>query len=354
MSLATLNGAAIARATVQVPAWGLWFADVDLTDEIELAGRVTLVIGDVTASGTIVSGGAIHGKAAYRVVGGAGGWGKTVPRAGYSNDAGVRILNVLADAALACGETLAGALTTALGPHFARAEGPAYRTLNALAPQAWYLGFDGVTRFGARPVTAYAGAGARTRVSPAPGVVEIATEEIAALIPGVTIDESLPASDVEYSLTAKRLTVKVYTGRKRSRRLQAFALLLDALDPSRIYRAAYEFRVIAQTGERLHLQPARVAIGMPELTNVPVRPGMAGLKAQVAPGSLVVVQFLDGDPSRPCVTNHDAPDAPGWMPIELDLGGPGALGVARLTDAVQAGPFAGVITFASTRIKAAL
>jgi len=81
---------------------------------------------------------------------------------------------------------------------------------------------------------------------------------------------------------------------------------------------------------------------------------MAGLRADVQPGELVLVVFADADPSRPCVVAHDAPDSPGWMPLALELGGPGALGVARITDAVQAGAFAGVITFASARVKASI
>ncbi len=66
------------------------------------------------------------------------------------------------------------------------------------------------------------------------------------------------------------------------------------------------------------------------------------------------MQFIDRDPSRPCVTHHAQPDDPGWMPLTLELGGPGALGIARLGDTVQAGPYSGVITGASARIKAAL
>jgi hypothetical protein len=93
---------------------------------------------------------------------------------------------------------------------------------------------------------------------------------------------------------------------------------------------------------------------LPDLQGVQVRPGMAGLKCKALLGSLVVVQFLDADPSRPAVTAFDAPDAPGWMPLELDLGGPAALGVARMTDPVQAGPFSGVIVSGSLRVKAAL
>jgi hypothetical protein len=42
------------------------------------------------------------------------------------------------------------------------------------------------------------------------------------------------------------------------------------------------------------------------------------------------------------------------MPLTLELGGPGALGVARTTDAVVAGPFGGTIVGGSARVKASL
>jgi len=80
--------------------------------------------------------------------------------------------------------------------------------------------------------------------------------------------------------------------------------------------------------------------------------GPAGVKARVTPGALVLVSFVDADPSRPVVVAHDDPDAPGWMPLELDLGGTDLRGIVRLGDAVQAGPFAGVTTLASLRVKA--
>ncbi len=339
---------------MQVPAWGIWWADVSLAEAEVLTGAQTLTLAEVSCACTIVSGGAAHGTASYRVVGGAGGWSKLLPRKPYLNDAGLLASKVLADAAREAGETLAGVPTTRLGPHFARAEGLASAALHLLAPRAWYLGLDGVTRFGARLTVAYTGDGARTRVDTAGAIVEIATEQIAQLVPGVTVDGSAPATDVEYLLDAKRLTVRVYAGARASRRLEAFARMLDALDPGRKYRGCYEFRVVTQAGERLNLQPVRASAGLPDLANVPVRPGVSGCRANVMLGELVMVAFADADPSRPFVFAHDSADSPGWMPLSLELGGPSALGVARVTDTVQAGPWSGVITGSSARVKACL
>lgn len=320
MSLATLEGVTVTRANVQVPAWGLWWAGVDLDDDRTLSGRVTLQLADVSLSGTIVSGGTHNGRAYYRIVGGAGGWGREVPAKSYNDDAGVRVSTLLTDLARAAGEQVTDIPSTRVGPHFARSKAGAYLTLNGLAPRNWHVDFAGVTRIGLRPTAAFAGSEPRTRVDPAGSIVEIAAERIASLVPGVTIDGSQPATDVEYELDSTRLTVRVYAGRTLARRLAAYAKLLEGLDPWRRYRGVFEFRVVTQSGHRLNLQPVRVASEMPDLANVPVRPGASGLRATVALGERVLVSFIDGDPSRPCVTSHEEPGSPGWNPQLIELG----------------------------------
>jgi hypothetical protein len=377
MTLGAVNGFACTRMRVQVPAWGAWWVDADLVEPQALAGRVTVTLADLTLSGTIVSGGVAEGRASYRIVAGAGGWGRTLGAKAYTSDALVKISTVIGDAAREAGETLGALPTTRMGPHYARTAGIASATLNSLAPRAWYVDFAGVTQLGARAATAYTGDGTRTKIDPAGRIVEVATETLAALVPGVQVDGALPATDVEYDLDAKRLTARVYSAPRTTRRLDALARIFEALFPDLKYRGTYEFRVVTQDGERLNLQPVRAATGMPDLARVPVRPGMAGLRANVALGSLVLVTFVDADPSRPVVVAHDAPDAPGWMPLTLELGGPGALGVARVTDAIAAGtlsfapgppaaltyngipvtvgtPIVGTVSAGSARIKAVL
>jgi hypothetical protein len=360
--LASINGNTCTQARMQISAWGNWWLDVDMVDPVLLAGPVSIAFADIAAQGTIASGGVANGKAAYRIGGGALGWGKQLKAKGYANDAGVKLATVLGDAAQECGETLADIPATRLGTNYARGGVPERSSnsgsalLNALAPRNWYVDFAGVTHIGQRPTTIYTGAGARSRVDPQGAIIELATETIGALVPGVVVDGSQPASDIEYMLDATRLTVRVYAGRASSpasRFNEALAKIVESLFPDMRWRGTYEFRVIDQNGERFDLQPVRVATGMPDLSNVPVR-GPAGVKAIVQPGELVCVSFLDADPSRAYISAHDAPDGPGWMPLFCLLGEEPQLGVARLTDGVIAGGFAGAITFASTRIKAGL
>lgn len=355
MSTATLNGATASRARVQVGAWGCWFADVDLTTPEALSGAATLVIADQTFQGTVLSGGAFDGRAAYRIVGGKGQHGKPLPKKGYINDAGVSLATVLRDAATSAGETLGALPTTKLGPHYARPEGT---TLGDLLAEHfhrnWYVDFAGVTQLGQRPATTYTGTAPRTRTDPAVGVVELAVDSLAGIVPGVQVDGALPATDVEIEVTPDRITARIYHGLRTtatSRLNEALAAIVRSLFPRLAYAGTWEFRVTSQSAERLNLQPARVASGMPDLRNVPVRPGVAGAKAKVALGELVLVAFADCDPSRPQVYAHDAADAPGWMPLEITIGGPLAFPIAYQGSPVQAGPFSGANVGGSTLAK---
>jgi hypothetical protein len=354
MSITTLNGASVTRARAPVPAWGRWWADLDLAEPVDQSGAAALVVAGQAMAGTIVSGGAANGRAAYRVVGGAGGWGRNLPAKSYNDDGGVRLRTVLGDAAAEVGETIADVPNTLLGPHYARPAAPAYELLNLLAPRNWHVDFAGVTRIGLRAATTYTGTAPRVRVDTLARVIDLAVDSVTGLVPGVQVDGHEPATDVEFNLTPERLTARVYyAASPLAARLRAWAEILAGLDPRARYRGTFEYRVVTQAGERLNLQPVYAASNMPDLANVPVRLA-PGVKALHALGSLVLVAFADADPSRPAVIAGDAADAPGWMPLQLELGGPAALGVARVGDKVICGPYAGVIVEGSARIKAAL
>lgn len=354
---ASIDGVPVTKARVQIPAWGRAWADVDLAEPVDFVNgsHKTLEIGGVSVAVTIASGAAAHGRAGYHAVAGKGGWGKPLSPKSYLDDAGTRSALILSDAAAECGETITGLPTTRGGSHFARSDGPASDVLHALAFRNWYVGLDGVTRIGRWPVTTYAGDAPRTKVDTISNTIELATESVVGLVPGVVVDGMAPALDVEYLLESSRLTVRVWGGASfTSRRIEAMRKIFDALDPRRKYRGSYEFRVVTRSGERVNLQPIRASSGFGDLAKVPIRPGLAGTRADVKLGSAVVVSFLDADPSRPFVYAHDHADSPGWMPDAIELGGPGALGVARITDTVQAGPFAGAITGCSATVRARL
>lgn len=148
-----------ARACMlQVPEFGVWIADVDFDSVVALSGRVTLVIGKAALSGTIdpaFSG--TFGEATHvRIVAGAGGWSKLLPPKPYVNDAGVKLSNVLQDAASAVGETLILETDRRMNAHYVRTTGPASRVLNLLAP-SWWVDYAGTTRVATRTTSEASG-----------------------------------------------------------------------------------------------------------------------------------------------------------------------------------------------------
>jgi len=146
---------------------------------------------------------------------------------------------------------------------------------------------------------------------------------------------------------------------KTSRRLEALRRILEALDPDRRFRGVYEYRVVSQSFDRVALQPIRVSTGMPDLQRVLVRPGIAGTRSDLMLGSRVLVAFIDGTQSRPVIIAFEDAEGAGFVPIKTEIKASaeinlanGVLGVARITDPVVAGPWAGSITGASLKVRA--
>lgn len=328
---ATLNGTRVLDARLSIPGWGASYHDVTLEGEVSLTGAVTLLVSDLTIKGTILTGGVGQGRSFYRIVAGAGGWPKSLPKKSYANDAGVKLATVIGDAAAAAGETLDATTVdqqARLGPAFARVDGePAARVLEQLAPSAWYVGEDGKTRLGARaPTTFTTKLSQISQLDLARGTVTIASDTIAALLPGVSV-AGLNAIDVEHTYSVQDgLRTRIW-GRQAgatSRRLRALRAIVDQLDPDRKFRGLYEYRIVTQSGERLNLQAVRVSTGMPDLQRVYVRPGLPGCKAQHKLGARVLVGFVNADPTFPVVLSYEDAEGGGFLPTLLELAGGGS------------------------------
>lgn len=333
-------GHVVTDARLTIPAWGASYVDVSLDGETALSGAVTLSMADLSWQGTVLSGGPAQGRSYFRAVAGAAGWGKTLSRRSYANDAGVKLLKILSDAAGEVGETFDPSTidpSASVGPYFVRPADLACRLLEQLAPNAWYVGEDGKTRLGSRPATTLpAPATATSQVDLARGTVTLASDSIAGILPGLSVG-GLVAVDVEHSADAKEgLRSKIWgaQGAGLSRRLAALRAIAAQMDPDRNFRAVWEYRIVTQDVERLNLQAVRVSTGMPDLQRVIVRPGVPGVKANYALGATVLVGFVNADPSRPVVLAFTDAESGGFVPTLTMLAGGGAA-VGRVGDSVQ-------------------
>jgi hypothetical protein len=330
---ATLNGHRAISARVSLPSFGCWYADTMLDGDVTLSGDVTLVVADLTLQGHVLAGGPDKGRSPFRIVGGKGGWGKSVPRKSYNNDGGVKLSTVLVDAAQAAGELLDTKTIDSqarLGPAFVRPTGPAGRVLETVAPSAWHVGEDGVTRLGKRAASTFQDKAPRTtHIDKARSKVTLAAESISKLVPGVSVD-GFEAVDVEHETSKDGLRTTIWGKRQAnaSRRLTAFRAILDQLDPGRAFRGVWEYRVVTQSGDRLNLQAVRTSSGMPDLGRVMVRSGVAGAKSMLTPGSRVLVGFVDEDPGRPVVLAFEDWDGSGFKPLTTSIDATTAISLA--------------------------
>lgn len=325
VAVATLAGHRATSARVSLPAWGCWWAEVSVDGEVTLTGSVELKIADLTLKGTVLSGGPDKGRSHFRIVAGAGGWGKVIPKQDYVDDAGVRMSKVLANAADACGETFDASTVGSserVGPKFVRREAPAARVLEQLVSGRWYVAEDGVTRVGRRPSKPLEEKVTIGPVDRALGTVTIAADSIAGILPGIVV-AGLEAVDVEHEISSEGLRSTIWATRdataRASRAVGAIARIVEQLDPNRDFRGVSQYRVVTLEGKRLNLQPVRVSTGMPDLRRVRVMPGVAGCDAQVALGARVLVAFADADPGQPFVVAFEDAEGEGFVPTTLNL-----------------------------------
>ena len=322
MSAATLAGAIVTRATIVIPRWGIWWADVQVASDVALSGRVELKVEDLTLSGTIAHGAPYRGVGWYRIVGGAAGWRTQIPERAYRAEVGVKLSTVLRDASVAAGETLGTVADRRIGPAYVRLAGDASSVLEALVPEAWHVDAAGVTQIGLRASAKYTPTYRLIAKRPDRALVTIAPDSLATLVPGAQL-EGLEAYSVRIELSPHELRAHVW-GELVSpgdRLLGAMRSMIELFTARTAYHAPYEYRVISSSNGYCDLRPVRSAKGLPDLSNVPMRAGIPGGGGEPLEGSTAHVSFSDGDPTRPFVCAFDGEGATGWVPPVSKLNG---------------------------------
>jgi hypothetical protein len=139
------------------------------------------------------------------------------------------------------------------------------------------------------------------------------------------------------------------------------ALIAEAF-PRIEYLGIYAYRVTAQSGALMDAVPdtsndaSGVAATLPDVFAIAMRPGIDGAVASWPSGASIAVAFLNGDPARAFVAYGDPDSVPTLLTLDalagVTIGHGLPLAIARQTDPVVAGPFAGTITLGSTLNKA--
>jgi hypothetical protein len=348
-----LNGHAVHSIRLHVGECGAWSAECRLAEapEIPTTPRAaSLAVGDTDLIGTVIESHVFGLQLGARVVGGAGGWGSTIKRASYANDAGVKARLIAEDAAREARETIATFTPGAdrVGVSYARRVATAASVLEyAAGGVAWWVDYNGDTHVGARPSSAVPeDAYIMIAYDPAERVAILAVNDFAAIAPGRVIHaEALPGGsavirDVELeSVAGGPLRATVWCGAPTRPGVGRLGSLLrtvvSRLTGARLH-GVYRYRVVAMRGDRrVDLQAVRAGTGLPDLPAVSQCPGVPGTAAELTDGVEVLVTFVDGDPAEPLITHYAGPGATGFAPVGLILGGESGEPAARQGDTVE-------------------
>lgn len=356
----TVGTLSAVSAALSTPWSGAWIVDVDVDLDatgILPSGQVPVTIGTTVLLGTVDARAAARQGpiARLRVVGGGGGWDKDVSSEHFHDDAGVLSTLVVQATAAAAGEvTLQVDLPVVFGVDYTRTAGPAARVLPR---DGWYVNQQGVTVIGPRP-TIPMDATSITILSydPLQNRAELASSNV--IVPGTILQNDnfgpVTIRDVEQTFNADGSRAIAWCSESPSTRLST-TLAKFVREASRVdFTTPYLYRVVLQGVDgRVFLQAVTSASGVPDTLPISVW-GPAGITAKVTPGTLVVVEFLNGDPARPIARSFDSTPPP----IEIDLTAPlttvaGALTVTGPITAAAVGATSIIVAGGTEPIAAA-
>lgn len=120
------------------------------------------------------------------------------------------------------------------------------------------------------------------------------------------------------------------TASPKDRLLQSLRAIIREEFPRLTFFGLYEFIVQASAaGDQASLVPSDATIGLPGLVQVPQR--LPGTSATLTPGSMCLLQFVNGDPARPVVVNHAT------TPLTVDLDASLSMRIGKSSPSVALG-----------------
>lgn len=127
------------------------------------------------------------------------------------------------------------------------------------------------------------------------------------------------------------------------RLLRALRAIVREMFPRYDFLGKYRYRVLAMVGDRVDLQAVRKGAGLPDILPVPIASGMAGLSAELTPGAIVLVEFIEGDPQLPVITAFSRDGGSTFLPVSLVLDATDTVRIGEQADAVELGAATAVV-----------
>lgn len=320
MAFLSVNGVPCgAPSTITLPLTGRPHADISLAvQEVSFSAgdQVSVQIEDgLTYTMTVERLGARGGFLRAKLIGGTGGLRRDVEPKFYSNAAPDLILRELLEE---CGEQV-GELGFPEGslPQWVRPGGPAADALHALMvryPQhVWRMRPDGKIDVSVPQWQPHQGPPFKVEAAdPATGIWLVGFD--AKLLPGKHVQ--LQYGPSKTGKRAARVTHEIqedWSGGKKIARLRTIiGTGEDAMDGAEAvarralrwvdYLALFPCTVLRDHGDHtLDLSPEHT--GLPQMTKVRLLQPLPGCRVKIKAGSQVLLQFQQGDPARPIVSN---------------------------------------------------
>lgn len=346
-----IDGNTILEATLVVPNAGPWYATLVFEGAPDIDGVVVLHAGTLELHGTVDprANGVFGEQRRCRVVAGGSGWGTVLSALHYHSDSGVRALSVAQDAARLAGERLGSfsPAATSVGIDYTRQSGLASRVLeDVIGAVPWWVGYDGRTNVGPRPTsTPDVEAYEVLEHDPRTKLVELAVDDLSSVTIGATLTraplvEPVQVRELEIVVSVDRARVKAWHGgasSSRGRIAQSLRDIANRATDGKLF-GRYRYRVVQMSGDRVELQAVLSQVGLPDALPISMRPGVSGASSVLTGGSIVLVEFIEGDRTLPIVSAFASKGDEGHAPDEttfdvvstLRLGGPGAVDAVAL------------------------
>jgi len=346
----TCNGQRIVALTLNVANVGPWVAELDFEVAPDVSGKVTINIGALALIGTVVptQAGTHLEQRRVRVVAGAGGWGRSLPRKNYHNDAKIKARLVADDAAREVGETIGEfePEVERVGSDYVRSVGTASRVLeHVIGERAWWVDYAGRTHVGVRPaVPLSVKTGDVLTYDPRNRALTFALDDVSQVQIGSVLSQpplesaqTIREYDIRIDASSSRIVAWCGGGATERGRLAGLLHAIARRATDGMLFGKYRYRVVAMRDDgRVDLQAIRKGAGLPDVQPLSMWPGVAGVHAELAAGAEVLVEFIEGDPGQPIVTHFVGQGGAGFAPVSISFCG-SEQAAARQGDLVQSG-----------------